>query len=135
MSWLARWRAMLDVRSGLVGGGLLAAIVWLINASHGVLPASTAALKQFAYTFFMGALIMRLCTRLALRDGPDGLVLTLSVLVPSLVTVGATFAVHSVRGTPEPAFSTLPAAILSPLGFAVWARRVRRTGHTIWERS
>ena len=134
-NWLVRWRAMLDVRSGLVGGGLLAAIVWWINASHGVLPASTAALKQFVYTFFMGALVMRLCTRLALRDGSKGLALSLAVLVPSLVTVGSTLAVHSVRGTPEPLLSTLPAAILSPLGFAVWARRVRHTGHTLWERA
>ena len=124
---------MLDVRSGLLGGSLLAAIVWWINASHGALPATTAAVKQFVYTFFMGAFVMRLCTRLALREGANALALTLAVLLPSGVTVGATFIVHSLRGTPETVLSTLPAAILSPLSFALWARHVRRTGHTIWQ--
>jgi hypothetical protein len=123
----------IDVRSGLVGGGLLAAIVWVINAQHGAFGATTAAAKQFAYTFFMGALIMRLCTRLALRPGRGASVLALAVLVPTLVTVGATFLVHSLRGTPEPVLSTVPAAVLSPLAFSFWARRVRRDGRSPWE--
>lgn len=123
----------IDVRSGLVGGGLLAAIVWVINAQHGAFGATTAAAKQFAYTFCMGALIMRLCTRLALRPGRGAIVLVLAVLVPTLVTVGATFLVHSLRGTPEPILSTVPAAVLSPLAFSFWARRVRRDGRSPWQ--
>jgi len=129
--WLAGW---LDVRSGIAGGLLLGIAVWFINASHGTLGATTAAIKQFVYTFFMGALIMRLCTRLALRAGPDAVVLLLAVVVPSAVTIGATFLVHSLRGTPEPALSTIPAAIASPIGFAFWSRRVRRDGATPWDR-
>jgi len=80
----------------------------------------------------MGSLVMRLCTRLALHGAPNAF--AAAVLVPSLVTVGATLVVHSVRGTPEPLLSTLPAAVLAPATFAVWARRVRCTGRTIWER-
>lgn len=128
------WREVLDVRSGLIGGGLLASIVWFINASHGYVGATTAALKQFAYTFFMGALIMRLCTRLALTQGSKARALWLAIAVPSAVTIGATFVVHSVRGTPEPLLSTLPVAFLSPPAFTVWARRVRRDGCSPWER-
>lgn len=127
------WRDILDVRSGLVGGGLLAAIVWWINLPHGVTGATTAGLKQFAYTFLMGALIMRLCTRLALSGGPGPRALLLAVLVPSSITIGATFLVHSMRGTPEPVLSTLPAAVLSPPAFGVWAHRVRRLGRSPWE--
>lgn len=125
----------IDVRSGLVGGGLLAAIVWAINAPHGAFGATTAAAKQFVYTFCMGSLIMRLCTRLALRPGRGAIVLVWAVLVPTLVTVGATFLVHSFRGTPEPILSTVPAAVLSPLGFSFWARKVRRDGRSPWERA
>ena len=123
-----------DARSGLAGGLLLGGAVWFINVSHGYLGATTAALKQFAYTFFMGALIMRLCTRLALRPGSDGAALFLAVSVPSAVTIGATFLVHSLRGTPEPALSTIPVAIVSPIAFALWSRRVRRDGRTPWDR-
>jgi hypothetical protein len=123
----------IDVRSGLIGGSLLGTIVWFINAEHGVFGATTAAVKQFAYTFCMGSLIMRLCTRLALRPGRGARVITTAVYVPTLVTVGTTFLVHSLRGTPEPLLSTVPAALLSPLGFAFWARRVRREGRSPWE--
>ena len=135
MSRFTRAQQLLDVRSGVIGGSFLAAVVWGINASHGALPATTAALKQFVYTFFMGALIMRFCTRIALRSGPPSLRLALATLLPSLVTVSATYAVHSLRGTPEPLLSTLPAAILSPPSFAIWAWRVQRTGRTLWERA
>ena len=53
--------------------------------------------------------------------------------LPSLVTVGATFLVHSLRGTPEPVLSTVPAAVLSPPAFKVWSWRVRRSGRSPWE--
>lgn len=129
------WRDWIDVRSGLVGGGLLAVIVWLINSQHGAFGATTAAAKQFAYTFCMASLIMRLCTRLALRPGRAAIALVLGVLVPSLVTVAATFLVHSLQGTPEPVLSTLPAAMLSPLGFCFWSTKVRRDGRSLWDRA
>jgi hypothetical protein len=119
------WREFFDVRSGLVGGILLAGCVWFINASHGAEAATTAALKQFAYTFVMGALIMRLCTRLALAGESKPRALTLAIALPSLATIGATFLVHSLRGTPETVFSTLPVAVLSPPAFAVWSWRLR----------
>ena len=123
---------MIDVRSGLVGATLLAGIVYGINSAHGAFGASTAALKQFAYTFLMGGVIMRLCTRLALARRPATSAFALAVAVPSLVTVSATFVVHNLRGTPEPLWSTVPAAVLSPLAFGFWAWRVRRKGSSPW---
>ena len=129
-----RWSELVDVRSGLIGGGILACIVWFINAPHGVLGASTAALKQFFYTFLMGAFFVRLCSRLALRKTATAWALTLATGIPSLVTVAATWLVHNLRGTPEPLLSTLPAALLSPPAFAVWSWRVRRAGRVPWDR-
>ena len=127
------WRHWIDVRSGLAGGLMMGGAVWFINVSHSYLGATTAALKQFAYTFVMGSLIMRLCTRLALREGPDALMLSLAVLAPSCLTIAATFVVHSLKGTPEPALSTIPVAVASPIGFIFWSRRVRRDGETPWD--
>jgi hypothetical protein len=132
-SLYARLDAWIDVRSGLAGGLLMGGAVFFINLSHGALGATTAALKQFAYTFLMGSLIMRLCTALALRKGPDAVMIPAAILIPSVVTIGATFFVHSLRGTPEPLLSTLPVAIASPAGFAFWSRRVRREGKTPWD--
>jgi hypothetical protein len=132
-SLYARLDAWIDVRSGLAGGLLMGGAVFFINLSHGTLGATTAALKQFAYTFLMGSLIMRLCTALALRKGPDAVMIPVSIAVPSVVTIGATLFVHSLRGTPEPLLSTIPVAIASPAGFAFWSRRVRREGKTPWD--
>ncbi|MBW2418598.1 MAG: hypothetical protein JRH19_08630 [Deltaproteobacteria bacterium] len=122
----------LDVKSGLAGGVLLASIVFCINYSHGLEGASSAAAKQFVYTFFMGATIMRICTSLSLRPGSDLPVLLVAILVPTAVTVGATFLVHSLRGTPEPILSTIPVALISPPSFTFWARRTRSAGCSPW---
>lgn len=130
---MTAWRELIDIRSGLVGGSLLAGVVWLINASHGAAPATTAAAKQFAYTFCMGGLVMRLCTRLALRPGDDRAVLLVAIGLPSLLTIGATLLLHSLRGTPEPLLSTLPATLVAPPSFAVWAWKTHADGHSPWE--
>lgn len=128
-----RWTELIDIRSGLVGGSILAVIVWLINASHGPVPATTAAAKQFAYTFCMGGLMMRFCTRLALRRGDRRSVLPAAIGLPSLLTVGATLLLHSLRGTPEPLLSTLPAALAAPPSFAAWAWKTHAEGRSPWD--
>lgn len=100
--------------------------VWFINVSHGPLLATTAALKQSVYTFFMGGLILQFCAYLARRPWPGGLAFVAAVVLPSVITIGATFGLHNLRGTPLPLPSTLPVAILSPPSFIAWAWRARR---------
>jgi len=121
-----RWRNAFDFRSAVLGAALMGSIVWWINSAHGLLLATTAATKQAAYTFLMGGVIMRLATRLAQREGPRWLVFTIATVVPTLVTVGATFFVHSLKGTPRPLASTVPVALLSPPVLAGSAARARR---------
>jgi hypothetical protein len=117
---------LFDVRSGFWGAVIMSGCVWLLNARHGAWPATTAAAKQAAYTFVFGGLVMRLCGWLAERPGARGLRLALATLAPSLITIAAVFAVHSLRGTPEPLLSVLPAAVLAPPSFAVFAWRRAR---------
>ena len=115
-----------DVRSGFWGAVIMSTCVWLLNARHGLLPASTAAAKQAGYTFLFGGVIMRLCGALAKRDAGRLVRVGLATAVPSLVTITAVFALHSMRGTPEPVLSTLPAAVLAPPSFAAFAWRSTR---------
>ena len=124
--WLRGLGEAFDLRSAVFGAILMASIVWWINSDHGVLPATTAAAKQAAYTFLMGGVIMRLATRLAERDGTPWLVTAMAVIVPTMVTVGATYFVHSLRGTPKPVASTIPVALLSPPVFVGWALQTRK---------
>ena len=116
---------LFNVRMGLAGALFLGAVVFFINMDHGYLPAGTAALKQGTYTFFMGGLIMQLCENLALKFDNRNLSISMAVLVSTLVTTGATFLVHSLRGTPEPWHSTIPTLVFGLPAFSVWAVRQR----------
>ena len=125
-----------QVLLGLINGSFYAllslglAIIFgmlnVINFSHGALAALPAALKQATYTFFVAGFIVRLCEKLAKRSdlGTPGLIL--AVIAPTALAVGLTYLVHSLRGTPEPLWSTVPTLLSTPPFFAVWAWRSRR---------
>ena len=121
-----RLRKVFDFNSGVIAALLMGGIVGWINFGHGLAPASTAALKQAAYTFLMGGLIVRFCKVLAGLSGPGWLVFSTATLVPSLVTIGATFAVNSLKGTPEPIASTIPVAVMSLPSFSGLAYHTRK---------
>ncbi|MCP4035999.1 MAG: hypothetical protein GY733_03620 [bacterium] len=123
---MSRIREAFDLRSAIYAALLMGSIVWYINAAHGPLLATTAALKQAGYTFLMGGLIMRFCEWLALRRGSAGLALASAIIFPCIVTIGATFFVHSLRGTPEPVASTIPVAVISLPTFTGWALKSRK---------
>ena len=71
------------LRSGLFGAAIMSSLVWWINVIHGVGPATIAALKQAGYTFLFGGLIMRLCRRLAEREGSEGWRVAAATVIPS----------------------------------------------------
>lgn len=123
-------RRYMDMRMAVAGAFFLGTIVWLINAFAGpeldVVGATTAAFKQGTYTFLAGGIIMRFTERLATRPHwSRGAALTVATLAPSVIAVGATFLVHSLRGTPEPVASTLPTLVMAPPSFFGWALRKR----------
>ena len=137
MSLGRRFLDTLDVRAGLIGATIMGALVFAINLSHGTFGASTAAAKQWVYTFFVGAWVVQLCTWLAVRPGSSATRVALAVALPTLCTVGLTLLLHSTRGTPRPLASTAPVAVLSPPSFLGWALRARKAdaqGRSPWER-
>ncbi len=112
-----------DVSTAWKAALFLGLVVYAINFSHGALAAVPAALKQATYTFFASGFIVRLCENLITRVRPLALAWPLAILVPSVVAVGLTYLVHSMRGTPEPLYSTLPTLLVTPPAFAGWAWR------------
>lgn len=112
-----------DVSTAWKAALFLGLVVYAINFSHGALAALPAALKQAVYTLFASGFIVRLCENLITRVKPRALAWPLAIAVPTLVAVGLTFLVHSLRGTPEPFFSTLPTLLVTPPAFTVWAWR------------
>ena len=115
-----------DVSTAWKAALFLGLVVYAINFSHGALAALPAALKQAIYTLFASGFIVRLCENLITRVRPMPLAWLLAILLPTVVAVGLTFLVHSVRGTPEPFYSTLPTLLVTPPAFAVWAWRCLR---------
>jgi hypothetical protein len=109
----------------IAGAVVLGSIVFYINYAHGVLPATIAAGKQAAYTFFAGGFISRFGENLSVRWLSRVWSLVIAIIAPTIVAVGLTFLVHSLRGTPEPLQSTVPTLILSPIGFFLigWRRQ------------
>ena len=104
---------------------VITSMVFLINYSHGAPAALVAAAKQAAYTFFVAGFIMQFCRSLAARGQSDSVAVANATAVPTLITVVLVFALHSVRGTPEPVLSTLPVAVLGLVAFYVTARAIR----------
>ena len=139
MTWLLLWIWMMkkkmpriaklaryfDLRMGLVGAGFMALVVLFVNIHHGFIAALPAMLKQGLYTFLAGGFMMRMTENLALSTGKKSAYL-LSVGIPSLIAVSLTYLLHSLKGTPEPLWSTVPTLLLGPPGFWWWSYRKRR---------
>lgn len=112
-----------DVSTAWKAALFLGIVVYAINFSHGALAALPAALKQAVYTLLASGFIVRLCENLITRVKPMVIAWPLAILVPTLVAVGLTYLVHSLKGTPEPFYSTLPTLLVTPPAFAGWAWR------------
>lgn len=117
----------IDVNSAWKAALVLGLIVYAINFSHGALAALPAALKQAAYTFFVAGFILRLCEKLSVNTALGALALPLAVLIPSSIAIGLTYLMHSMKGTPEPFYSTVPTMLMAFPSFAVWAYRARKS--------
>jgi hypothetical protein len=118
----------IDYKMGVAGGIVMGVIVFGVNyfGLHEIRGALTAALKQGTYTFLFGGIIMRGCENLAIRTQAAWKALFAAVIIPSVVSIGLTFGVHSLRGTPRPVASTVPTAILVVPSTFVWGIRKRK---------
>jgi hypothetical protein len=118
----------IDYPSAIAGAVIMGLIVGFVNTGFGWWPALTAAMKQAAYTFFFGGLIIRLLYFLALKIDSKWPALIWSVVLVSTLTIILVYLVHSLKGTPRPFESTLPTIILAPPGFfyLAWKKRTKR---------
>lgn len=117
---------VVDLRMGIVGALFMGGLVFAVNAPHGWMGATTAALKQGAYTLCAGGFLLRTCENLALGMRNRRLALALALVVPSTISIALTYAVHQMRGTPAPLHSVLPTLLLAPPSFLAWGWRKRR---------
>lgn len=119
----------IDFRIGLIGGVVMGGIVFTVNytSTADLAGSFTASLKQGAYTFLFGGVVMKLCETLSTSIRKRISAILLATLIPSLMAISLTFAVHSLKGTPKPVASTIPTALLVIPSTFVWAIRKRKT--------
>lgn len=115
----------IDYKAAFAASFLLGIIVFGINMSHGIPIALVAAGKQATYTFFVAGFITRFNQTLALRFDSPFLSVVFAASIASCFAVGLTFLVHSLKGTPEPIYSTLPTLLLAVPGFFILGWRAR----------
>jgi len=115
----------IDIKMGLAGAVIMGGIVWLINMSFGWWPATTAALKQAAYTFIFGGILIKILNTISTRISNRYLAIAMATIIVSVATILLVYGVHSMKGTPRPFESTLPTIIMAPPGFLALAIRKR----------
>ncbi len=115
----------INIKMGFAGAFVMGAIVWFINMGHGWWPASTAALKQAAYTFLFGGILIKVLDTIAVKIKNRYMAITIATITVSAITIILVYFVHSLKGTPRPFESTLPTIILAPAGFLALSIRKR----------
>ena len=125
LTWIQQLARMINMKMALFGAVIMGTIVFFINIDHGYYAASIAALKQAAYTFFLGGALLRILEALAMAIKNPILALFTAVIITTLITVSLVFYVHTLRGTPKPFESTLPTIYLAPFGFFIVAAKKR----------
>lgn len=117
-----------DFKIGLAGGLVMGIIIFLINyLETGLFMGSfTAALKQAFYTFLFGGSIMKLCETIAVKINQKWTAIFLAMLIPSAISLGLTFGLHSLKGTPLPLESTIPTAIFVIPSTFIWGYLKRK---------
>ena len=118
-----RSKDFIDYKMGSLGATIMGTPVFLINLNHGPVPASVAGLKQAAYTFILGGFFTKMCERISTSIENPYLARAAGIGIPAAITIGLTYDLHLIKGTPDPAESTLPTIILAPTGFTYWSNR------------
>ena len=105
-----------DWRSGVKAGALFALIVFLINvfATDPInwTGSATAAIKQFVYTFLIGSWLFGLAQWVSGHFRSPVLGICVSTVLVGSFASALILGMHSLRGTPEPLLSSLPAIIV-----------------------
>ncbi len=120
-----------DFKMGSIGALVMGGAVYYINSEYGFNSALIAASKQAAYTFSIGGSMMKMCENLAQYFQSNTIAKVASFTIPSTLTIGLTYLIHSIKGTPEPLESIVPTILLAPPALAYWGHKKRKELETL----
>ncbi len=116
------------MKAGFLGGLILGACVYWINADFGWQAAGVAALKQGCYTWFFGGSLVRLCETFSLKGQHKWRSIMLGTIIPTMIAISAVLTIHHLKGTPRPFYSSIPVMISAPISFLGIGYRSRQKG-------
>ena len=120
----------IDYPKAIIAASIMASVVTYINYDHGWMAASVAGLKQFAYTFLFGGMIIKGLEKVVTTIQHKYIAIITATITCALVAVIAVFILHTLRGTPKPFESTVPTMILAPFGFLFLSFEKRKKWET-----
>jgi hypothetical protein len=118
----------INYKLGLIGAVGMGSLIFGINYydSQDLSNSLIAGLKQGGYTFLFGGGIMKGCEYFATKIRKKIVALAFAVIIPSVMSISATYTLHSVKGTPKPFESTIPTLLLVPPSTAIFAYKKRK---------
>jgi hypothetical protein len=119
---------IINPKIGVVVGTINSTYAYLINANHGFDPAILAAGKQFAFSFFIGGFIGKICQYCA-RIENKYIAWSLGEIVPFIVANSLLYTIHKLSGTPEPLNSLILPSIIGTFCYSPPIIYLTRKGH------
>lgn len=113
-----------DFKMGMLGALFMGTVIYHINSRYGVDQAYIAAIKEGSKSLMIGGITMKLCENISTAYENKKISKFVAVAIPTVISVGTTYLIHSLDGTPKPVESTLP-SVMSAGTFVWWANRKR----------
>jgi len=108
---------------GQLGAVTMGLVVGNVNKGHGLLMATIAGIKQYCYSATIAALLIhsqpKIYDHFRKHDNHSVRPHIWSVAIPTIATIISTYVLHTLKGTPETINSTIPTAILAPIGYTI----------------
>lgn len=127
---LKKGTQVINVRYGILGAMFMGSWVYYLNMDHPFPGPLTAALKQAAYTFFVGGFITKLVEFIVKREAKRFFIILWAILASTAITAILMIVLHSMKGTPAKAETILWTILVAPPGFIIVAIRER----LLWEK-
>ena len=118
---IIRVSRFIDIKMGFLGAVFMSIIVFWVNLDHGAFAALIACLTQLCYTLFFGGLFLKMAENIAVAQSSRFESVLFGALIPMSITALLTFWLHTMKGTPEPLYSTVPTMFFAAISFGIWS--------------
>jgi hypothetical protein len=125
----------IDYKMAAAGGSFTGIWTLFANLEGPINHAIRSSTTQAVYTFLTGGIIMKTCENIATKIKDRRRAIAYSIIIPSLITIFATYGIHKVIKTENPKISTAPALLSIPACAVLGPRKRNKLEKMILEKS